>query len=143
MVSGSLHDFRILKEKPFNRPLKAIIRLMKYIVIWADSAYIAIVQLYPHWECRVLQRAKRNHPLTREEKMNNQLKSKIRIAVEHTIARIKRFRCCQERTRKITPARHSRYWNIVAGICNMQRIEELKITSIYNYSQEYQTLRRE
>jgi hypothetical protein len=31
----------------------------------------------------------------------------------------------------------------VAGICNMQRIEELKITSIYNYSQEYQTLRRE
>jgi len=134
VVSGSIHDFRVLKEQPFNRHLKAIIKLMKRVILWADSAYIAIVTLYPKWEYRVLEKAKRNHPLTEEQKINNKLKSKIRIAVEHTIARIKVFRCCQERTRNMTATKQSRYWNIVAGICNLQRIEELGITSIYRYS---------
>ena len=134
MVSGSIHDFRVLKEQRFNRHLKAIIKLMKQVILWADSAYIATVTLYPKWECRVLEKATRNHPLTEEQKINNKLKSKIRIAVEHTIARIKVFRCCQERTRNMTATKQSRYWNIVAGVCNLQRIEELGITSIYRYS---------
>jgi hypothetical protein len=103
---------------------------MQGVLIWADSAYIAIPKLYPDWDSRIHEKGKRNNPLNETQKMNNRTKSKTRIYVEHTISRIKKYRCCLERVRNLTTARQQRYWNIVAGICNLRLIQALEIQDI-------------
>jgi len=97
---------------------------MGKVIVWADSAYLAIAKLYPNWECMVHERAKRNQPLSREQKIANKLKSKIRIAIEHTIGKIKSFRCCFERVRNMTAQKQAQYWRIVAGILNLQKLQK-------------------
>lgn len=42
-------------------------------------------------EPRLIQRARRSHPLTREQKLLNRLRSTTRIKVEHTLSRRKKY----------------------------------------------------
>jgi hypothetical protein len=44
---------------------------MKTVIVWADSAYEALSALFPKWVCLIHQKGKRNHPLTKKQKMNN------------------------------------------------------------------------
>lgn len=107
---------------------------MKNVYLWCDSAYESIEKLLPkNWICLVNQKAKRNHPLTLDEKIKNKLKSKVRISIEHTIGRIKKYRCCLERVRNMTQTKQSIYWNIVAGICNLRRAYSLNIQFVFGY----------
>ncbi len=106
---------------------------MKNVILWVDSAYQSIEKLFPNWTCLVNEKAKRNHPLTDEQKLRNRLKSKIRILIEHTISRIKKYRCCLERVRNMTECKQSLYWNIVAGICNLRLATSLGIQQIFGY----------
>ena len=106
---------------------------MKQTIVWADSAYEALVKLFPEWVAFVNEKGKRNSPLTNEQKLKNKLKTKIRILVEHVISRIKKYRCCMERTRNMKATKQSRYWNIIAGICNLRRASELSILPIFGY----------
>lgn len=106
---------------------------MKTVIVWADSAYAAIQKYFPSWTCLINEKGKRNHPLTKKQKLNNKLKSKTRIKVEHVISRIKKYRSCSERVRNMTAIKQSRYWNIVAGICNLRRATELEIQDILGY----------
>lgn len=78
------------------------------------------------------EKAQRNHPLTEQQKLNNTCKSKVRILIEQVIRCLKVFRCCAERTRKLSAATHSRYWNIVAGLWNQRQAQTLGITAIFN-----------
>lgn len=105
---------------------------MGKVIVWADSAYEAILKLYPNWQARVQQKARRNHPLSEQQKLDNAAKSKVRILIEYVIRRLKVFRCCAERTRKISQDRHTRYWNIVAGLWNQRQAQSLGITAIFN-----------
>jgi hypothetical protein len=131
-ISGSVHDFRIFKEHGLPRPARKLLRLMGRVIIWADSAYEAIPKYHPDWDCRINEKAKRNHPLTQAQRLNNTCKTRIRIAVEHVIRRIKIFRCCAEKGRNLNPIRQTQYWHIVAGLCNQRQAETLGITAILN-----------
>ena len=141
--SGSVHDFEIFKNQLFNPSLRRFLRLMRGVIIWGDSAYIALIKLYPDWESHIHDRASRNHPLSAEQKMNNKIKSKIRILIEHTIARMKKYRCCLDRVRNMRPEKQTRYWHIVAGLCNLRKIEELDIKYLLRYSQQNQCITNE
>ena len=58
-------------------------------VLYADSAYDGAPvaeQLPPTVESRIHERARRGHPLTDEQKKNNQEKSKVRVRIEHVFA---------------------------------------------------------
>lgn len=107
---------------------------MNKTVVWADSAYEAIAKLFPEWCCQINEKGKRNHPLTDEQKLKNKIKTKVRILVEHVISRIKKYRCCCERVRNMSREKQSRYWKIVAGLCNLRRAQELQILHVLGYS---------
>ena len=132
-IKGAVHDFRIFKERKINTQLKQLIGLMKTVIFWGDSAYVAARKYFPHWECRLHEKGKRNHPLTELQKLSNKERSKTRIAVEHVFSRIKKYRCCSERVRNMSAEKQSDYWNIVAGLCNLRRATELDIQSIFDY----------
>jgi len=133
-IKGSVHDFRIFKERLLNKPLKRMLHLLKSVIVWADSAYEALPEYFPEWRCRVNEKAKRNHPLTQQQKDRNRWKSKTRILVEHTISRIKKYRTCSDRVRNMTSNKQTRYWNIVAGLCNLRKATELNIQDLFGYS---------
>ena len=117
-----------------NKTLKHLFKLMKQVIVWADSAYEAISKIFPEWICLINQKGKRNHPLSDEQKLKNKLKTKIRILVEHVISRIKKYRYCLERTRNMTDIKQAQYWNIVSGICNLHRAYKLNIQHLFGYS---------
>lgn len=130
--SGSIHDFRIFKDRGVPRPVRTLVRLMGKVILWADSAYEALPKYWPDWDCRINEKAKRNHPLTEAQRLNNTCKTKVRILIEHVIRRIKIFRCCKDQGRKLNPVRQTHYWTIVAGLCNQRQAEALGITAILN-----------
>jgi len=105
---------------------------MGKVIIWADSAYEAIPTYYPDWDCRIHEKAKRNHPLTESQRLNNTCKTRVRILIEHVIRRIKIFRCCKDTGRKLSPTRQTQYWHIVAGLWNQRQAQTLGITGILN-----------
>lgn len=127
-----MHDFRLFKERGLPPALHSLCVLMGRVIVWADSAYEAIPKYYPRWDCRIQEKAKRNHPLTELQKLTNTCKTKVRILIEHVIRRIKVFRCCADRGRKLTAPIQTRYWNIVAGLWNQRQTQTLGITVIFN-----------
>jgi len=82
---GSVHDKRILSEDPLHARMEKQPNLKKRM----DSAWTG-EDSKQGWV--VNKRARRNHPLTKEEKKANRALSKVRIKVEHAIRRVKVFR---------------------------------------------------
>ena len=107
---------------------------MKQVIVWGDSAYEALVKIFPKWKSKIHQKAKRNHPLTQRQKMKNKYQSKTRIKVEHTFSRIKKYQCCSQKTRNMNADKQTKYWNIVAGLCNLRKIEELGLKHLFGYT---------
>lgn len=82
---GSVHDKRVLDEDPMKRRLDKDPSLKKRM----DSAWTGED---PKKGWIVNKRGRRNHPLTKAQKLKNTALSKIRIKVEHAIRRVKIFR---------------------------------------------------
>lgn len=111
-----------------------LLKSMNKVIVWGDCAYEALVKIYPQWTSKIHKKAKRNHPLTQQEKNRNKSRTKTRIKIEHTISRIKKYQCCSNRTRNMNPQKQSLYWNIVAGICNLRKLEEIGLIHLFRYS---------
>ena len=78
-TSANVHDSQVISELVDESDK----------VLYADSAYdgAAVAEkLPPTVETRIHERARRNHPLTDEQKASNRKKSKIRVRVEHVFA---------------------------------------------------------
>lgn len=82
---GRVHDKRVLAEDPLHRRLARAPDVPKRM----DSAWQGED---PQDGWLVNQRATRNHPLTKRQKRLNRQLSKIRIAVEHALRRLKVYR---------------------------------------------------
>lgn len=82
---GSVHDKRVLGEDPLHARMEKQASIPKRM----DSAWTGED---PKKGWLVNKRARRNHPLTKQEKQENKALSKIRIKVEHAIRRVKVFR---------------------------------------------------
>lgn len=131
-TSGSVHDFTLFKDQGLPRPVRRLLALMGKVIVWADSAYEALPKLAPRWDCRIQEKAHRNHPLTERQKLTNTCKTQTRILIEPGIRRIKIFRCCKEQGRKLNPVRQTQYWTIVAGLWNQRQAATLGLTAILN-----------
>lgn len=142
-VSGSVHDFKLFKDHRLPRACQRFLKLMHKVIIGGDSAYEALPKLYPTWHCRINEKAKRNHPLTEEQKLNNTLKTKVRLLIEPVIRRLKIYRCCADRVRKMAASTHTRYWTLVAGLCNWDRAQTLGMQQIFGYPQESKDVNQE
>lgn len=119
---GSVHDKRILEEDDLHRQLNNNPSLKKR----ADSAWTgedsAIGWL-------VNKKAKRNHPLTTEDKKENRILSKIRIKVEHAIRKVKVFKRIGDKTAFRAKHKLDQVLNVAINLANFKQLSRFSTTA--------------
>ena len=108
--NGKRHDYNIYKE---NHP--AVIP--KQVVTVVDLGYYGMEKDFPEQLSALPFKKKRNQPLSQEEKDYNIIHSKIRIVVEHTISRLKKYRIMSDIFRN-NLRKYDQVSDIVTGLIN-------------------------
>lgn len=109
--NGKKHDFRLFKESQ--------IHMHKHIQAKVDTGFIGIQKF--HKNAQLPKKSSKKQPLTKEDKLLNRSISSERVANEHAIGFIKRFKILSERYRN----RRKRFglrFNLIAGICNFDLV---------------------
>ena len=113
-MEGRIHDYEIFKNKPPLIPLQVENVLdLGYMGVQNDFPTVKSVVVLPF-------RKKRNKgELSDEEKKHNRKHSKLRVIVEHTVSRIKKFGIMGARFRNRL-GRYDRTSDIVSGLINFR-----------------------
>jgi hypothetical protein len=108
---GCTHDLSLLRQTDLVGQLGADEAAM------VDKGYDGIQKDYP--DIRIYQpyKARRNHPLTDEQKAYNRFLARYRIVVEHTIAQLNRFQVLVQVFRHRRD-KHNQMVRIVASLAN-------------------------
>lgn len=110
---GANHDLALLRQTDL------LSRLDPDEAAMMDKGYVGIANDYPEAKLYLPYKARRNHPLTEEEKEYNRILSGYRIVVEHTIAQMNRFQVLRQVFRHRRDG-HTQVVRIVAGLVNRQ-----------------------
>lgn len=119
---GRRHDFSVFKEHLREGTLgQAMQEQVPYLRVTAytDSGFTGIEQLSLPITTRVVERARRGHPLTPEQKVLNRVRARERIKVEHSIGRRKKYRIAAEVYRN-RDEDYDATMTIVAGLSNLR-----------------------
>ena len=90
--------------------------------VMTDSGFDGLQKDYPDHCLYQVAKARRNHPLTPEQKAFNRMIGRYRIIVEHTLAQVNQFQILAQ-TYRHPRERHSEIVRVVAGLVN-RRIAE-------------------
>lgn len=85
-VPGSVHDLTLLR---FSGVLHCLPAGMQVRV---DKGYEGIDAAHPNLHIEKPTKARRNHPLTDEQRRENRVQARLRMPVEHALARLEQFR---------------------------------------------------
>ena len=108
---GKTHDLTLLRQTDLLSELADDEAAM------LDKGYDGIAADYPDKKLYLPYKARRNHPLTEEQKDYNRFLAQYRIVVEHTMAQLNKFQILAQRFRhQLT--RHSVIFRIVCGLVN-------------------------
>lgn len=106
---GKNHDFKILKESK--------VKFLSQTTILVDLGYQGIQNIHPN--VLMAKRKSKKNSLTKEEKKNNKVISKMRVVIEHVFAWLKRFKIISEKYRN-RRKRFALRFNLIASIYNLQ-----------------------
>jgi DDE superfamily endonuclease len=122
-VGGRAHDFKAFKE---DQSVQAVCRDFgeHRVLLYADSGFQGLADLKLPLEARLIQRARRNHPLTRDEKKLNRLRSATRIGVEHTLSRRKKYAIAASVYRN-RDEDYDAAMNVVSGLVNLRAYDRI------------------
>jgi hypothetical protein len=122
-VGGRTHDFQALKDDHAQR---GVLKEFKAIraSMYGDSGFQGMAEMDLPVEVRLIQRARRNHPLSRNQKKLNSLRASMRVKIEHTISRRKKYRIASEQYRN-RDEDYDRTMNIVGGLVNLRAYERI------------------
>jgi len=121
---GATHDLTLLRQTAL------LAELAEGEGAMLDKGYDGIRNDFPDLRLYLPFKARRNHPLTLEEKAYNSHLSRYRIVVEHTLAQLHRFQVLAHVFRH-DRARHTGIVRIVAGLVNRQiRVVPLKTYAV-------------
>jgi hypothetical protein len=122
-VGGRAHDFKAFKE---DSSIQAVCREFgsHRVQLYADSGFQGMADLSLPLEARLIQRARRNHPLTRDEKKLNRLRSSTRIKVEHTLSRRKKYAVAASVYRN-RDEDYDATMNVVSGLVNLRAFDRI------------------
>jgi len=87
---GSVHDLEHFRQSGATQ------RIPKEVTAGGDSGYQGLHKELPDHSVFVPHKARRNHPLTEDEKLANRELSRERIVVENTLSELKRFKALAE-----------------------------------------------
>ena len=132
-VGGRCHDFRAFKAHVAQDWLggagvegTAMFEQLHSlrVVATTDSGFTGIDKLSLPISTRVVERARRNHPLSPEQKVLNQVRRRERIQVEHTIGRRKKYRIASLVYRN-ADADYDKAMNVVGGLVNLRAYDRI------------------
>lgn len=87
------------------------------IHIWADLGFLGLAT--QHLQVHLPHKSSKKHPLTRQQKQENQQQARKRIPIEHVNRQCKLFRICKD----VYPGKHRNYglhWNLIAALTNLK-----------------------
>lgn len=127
-VGGRTHDMRAFREHvatgcPGASLWSSVERLR--VTCYADSGFSGIEKLSLPATTRVTAQARRNRPLTTEQKTLNRVRSQVRIKVEHAIGHRKQYRVASGIYRG-ADATYDGVMNVVAGLVNLRQYDRIK-----------------
>ena len=122
-VGGRTHDFKVFKEDHAQRAVCAEFKDYR-VTLYGDSGFDGMSALGLPVEVRLNAKARRNHPLTREQKKLNRLRSSTRIEIEHTFSRRKKYRIAADIYRN-RDEDYDQAMNIVGGLVNLRAYERI------------------
>lgn len=85
--SGRRHDKRLLEKAGLHHIPPAV-------AAWVDTGFQGLQRM--HTNTQIPKKRRKDRPLTDEEKANNRVIGSIRVAVEHTIAGVKRLQSTKQ-----------------------------------------------
>jgi len=112
-TSGRTHDMKLLKQS------RLLPRVPRGTRLWGDRGYTGLEKLCPRHEVVVPVKRPKGGTLSGEDRELNRQISKVRIAVENALCRVKKFRVCREFYRN-HPQRHGLFWGCVTGLVNLR-----------------------
>lgn len=116
---GRKHDYKVFKESDLSSVIPQNSKT------YADSGYQGINKDFPYLNARVpFKRSKNHKELTRSEKIFNTKQRKIRITVEHSIGRMKKYQVLTQTYRHCLQNYNS-VIRFIANIANFQMLERL------------------
>lgn len=122
-VGGKAHDFKVFKEDHAKRGVFKQCAGLR-VTLYADSGFQGIQDQGLPVECRVVKRATRNHPLTRQERQINRYRSSQRMANEHVIGRRKKYQIAAQEYRN-RDEDYDTTMEIVAGLVNLRALNRI------------------
>jgi hypothetical protein len=88
------------------------------VAAWVDLGFIGIEKDYPQLEVVIPHKKPKNGQLTPEQRQENKIISQLRIKIEHTISRLKRFRAVADIYRNHCSQWADKFILIAAGLSN-------------------------
>ena len=122
-VGGRPHDFKVFKD---DHAARSICReFTDYrVTLYGDSGFDGMSALGLPVTVRLKEKARRNRPLTREQKKLNRLRSGTRIKIEHTFSRRKKYAIASDIYRN-RDEDYDQAMNIVGGLVNLRAYERI------------------
>jgi hypothetical protein len=128
-VGGRTHDVRAFREHVApgcpGASLWSSVEPLR-VTCYADSGFSGIDKLSLPATTRVSAQARRNRPLTPEQKVLNRVRSQVRIKVEHAIGHRKRYRVASSVYRG-ADGTYDGVMNVVAGLVNLRVYDQIKL----------------
>ena len=117
-VPGRVSDLVLLRATGVMR------RIPEGVVVRVDKGYEGLEEEYPEVKVQKPKKARRGHPLTVLEKILNRAMSTLRIAVEHVIGHLKKYRLLAGIYRG-RPERYDESALVIAGLHNYRQLGKL------------------
>jgi hypothetical protein len=122
-VGGRQHDFKVFTDDHAARALCSEFTDYR-VTMYGDSGFDGMAKMKLPIEVRLNEKARRNHPLTRDQKKLNRLRSSTRIRVEHTFSRRKKYAIAADIYRN-RDEDYDQAMNIVGGLVNLRAYERI------------------
>lgn len=116
-VPGSVNDLVLLR-------FSGVLHQVGSRTVRLDKGYEAVEQAYPEVQVEKPIKAQRNHPLTPLGKAYNRMQSRLRIKVEHVLARLEQYRILAQ-TYRGRRGGYDALFGVVAGLNNYRVLGSL------------------
>jgi hypothetical protein len=116
---GRKHDYKVFKESDLPNIVP------KQTTLYYDSALQGVKKDYPDLNVKIPhKRTRSGQPLTRSQKIQNKKQRKIRVKIEHTICRLKKFKILAD-TFRHSLQNYDSAFKFVANVVNFRMLERL------------------
>jgi len=124
-LGGRTHAFRAFKAHLADGAAAMLEQFRGLgVVATTDRGFTGISDLSLPITTRVVERSRRNHPLTVEQKVLNRVRSRERIQVEHTMGRRKKYRIASSVYRNADQY-YDGVMNLVGGLVNLRAYDRI------------------